>query len=192
MAATVNRPALPSPPMPSDRRPHFGPRRRTRASLVAPPARFAHAATAYGNADNSRLASLNPRPLDQKRVKPRLEEACTHRRSKKPFPSSPERSRNGMRAARGNRARRRRDRLYRVELRLAHPRLLGRSVAKPGVPHGRPDQPHALRTRRRMRAIHSGSGSARPAAARWLHQSGSPSAAPRPCWRAATADTTAR
>ena len=56
------------------RRPHFAPRRRTSASLTAPPARFAHTATAYGNAESTQAPLAEATALDQKRVKPRLEE----------------------------------------------------------------------------------------------------------------------
>ena len=65
IAAMVNSPATASALTPRTRLPFVRPRRRTSASLTAPPDRFAPPASTKGSAESSRPLSLNPRPLYQ-------------------------------------------------------------------------------------------------------------------------------
>ena len=150
----VHRPAVPSPAIPIERRPRFGPRRLTRASLAAPPARFATRGDHVRQRGEHEARFRESSPLHQKRVKPRLEEVVdvdvaegrTHQRenalgTKRDAPRKAT-MRCGWQMRRLG------------ELDCAHTWLFRRRVAEPPVPDGRPeDSQHAEQIERRTPAI---------------------------------------
>ena len=160
------------------RRPRFAPSRRTSASLAAPPARLAHAATTYGQRRQHQAGLAESPAADQERVKPRLEEVVDvdvaerepeHRpHCLRPAGRAP---REAM-AGRGGRATAATDGRRRARAFLRANR--GTTRTRPPPRRARP-----RRTRRTTSASRSASGSAAPAAARWRRPPGWPSGSRR-------------